>query len=107
MKKEFTLSRRQVLGTAINGGLLLSLPVLQLACTKKELSCSDTAGLSADELASRKALAYVDKAADPARACDKCALYKASAPDTCGGCNLVKGAINPSGSCSAFAPKPA
>lgn len=101
------VSRRGVLRSAVSGGIVLSLPVLQWACGKKELSCADEGGLSADDVANRKSLVYVDKTNDLSRACDKCVLYKAAAPNSCGGCTLVKGPINPQGSCSAFSPKPA
>jgi hypothetical protein len=96
-------SRRDVLSATA----VLALPVLGLACSKKELQCSDTAGLSADEAATRKTLAYVDRASDPAKPCDKCMLYKPAAPEACGGCSVVKGPVHPAGSCSAWAKKPA
>lgn len=96
------ISRRDLLGAS----LFLAVPVLALGCSKKELQCSDEAGLSAPDAATRKSLMYVDRASDPAKRCEQCMLYKPAAPDACGGCSVVKGPIHPAGSCSAWAKKP-
>ena len=102
-----TLSRRKVLEGALKGSVLLALPVLQLACGKKELVCSDTAGLTQDEIKMRKTLEYVDSTADPAKNCANCQLYKAASADQCGACTLLKGTIHPKGFCKSWAAKTA
>ena len=76
-----------------------------LGCGKKELSCSDTAGLSAEENAARTTLGYVDKATDASKVCSGCTQYNAAGADQCGGCKVLKGPINPNGYCKAWAAK--
>ena len=83
-------------------------PTIFLAGCKdspKELSCTDTTGLTPDEVSMRTNLAYVDKTTDPSKACSKCNFYKAGSPDACGSCTLMKGGINPNGNCKSFVPK--
>jgi len=66
-------------------------------------ACPDSAELSAQEIATRKALNYVDVAADPARVCRGCRLFTQPAQNAaCGGCQVVAGPIAPGGSCSAW-----
>jgi hypothetical protein len=78
---------------------------LATACGKKEFVCTDTAGLTPVEVTTRtQTLAYADKSAEPAKTCAKCQLFK-PAGDGCGTCTVIKGPINPGGSCKSFAPK--
>lgn len=77
------------------------------ACSRKP-SCEDVTGLSPAEVAVRRdTAAYVEVATDPAKKCSACAQYEAKGPNACGGCKVVKGPINPEGSCKLFVPKPA
>lgn len=76
---------------------------LLAACTKT-LSCEDTAGLDDAAKQMRTALKYMDKG-DPAKPCSTCNFYQAAAPDQCGGCTLIKGKINPAGSCTSWVKK--
>jgi hypothetical protein len=78
---------------------------LATACSKKELSCEDVSGLSADDKATRTTNAYVDKAPDAVKTCAKCQLYKPGPEGQCAGCQLVKGPINPNGYCKSFVAK--
>jgi hypothetical protein len=76
------------------------------ACGKKELSCKEAPGLTPEETTMRNVtLAYVDASPDPAKKCSSCQLYKPAGPEACGGCNILKGPINPNGTCKSFAPK--
>lgn len=103
MKKDL-LTRRE----ALRGGLSIAAGaagLMVLGCDKKELSCTDTAGLSAQELQTRSSLGYVDVTPDPAKPCETCQFYVAAAPDKCGGCSVVKGPIHPRGYCKSWAPK--
>jgi hypothetical protein len=104
------MDRRTALSRLVMTAGALGLGGLAVACEKKpaELSCTDTSGLTPDDLKTRRELlVYVDKSPDPTKKCSACALYKPAAPNTCGACSLVKGPINPDGSCKSFAPKPA
>ena len=70
--------------------------------------CTDTTGLSEADKTMRTSNAYVDVAADAAKACDKCARFQAAAAGAaCGGCSVIKGPIAPKGTCKLFAPKAA
>lgn len=106
MKKD-ALSRREMLRSAALVGTAGLLPAWLLGCGKKELSCTDTAGLAAADLTMRTTLGYVDASPEGAKSCANCMLYKPAAADACGGCQVVKGPINPKGYCKSWAAKPA
>jgi len=69
------------------------------------LSCTDTAGLTPDEIKLRTDLTYADKSADATKTCEKCNFFKSGGAGKCGSCTIVKGGINPAGSCKSYAPK--
>jgi hypothetical protein len=82
------------------------------ACSKKEeegpKSCTDTTGLSADEIAARNALAYSDSSPEAGKACNNCQQFVAApAANQCGTCKVMKGPVHPKGYCKAWAAKPA
>lgn len=67
--------------------------------------CDDLKGVSADEIAKRKKLAYVNKTPIPDSHCSNCALYLPPAKDKpCGGCMLFKGPVRSEGYCAYWAP---
>ena len=67
--------------------------------------CSDTSGLTEQELKTREQFKYVAETPNPEKRCDNCALYTQPEGDSpCGGCTLVKGPIHPAGYCTAWAP---
>jgi hypothetical protein len=100
------ISRREAGRRFFLTSATLLAPAWLLACGKKELACVETTGLTADEIAVRTTtLAYVDKSPDPNKTCVKCQLYKPAAEGSCGACTVLKGPINPAGSCKSFAPK--
>ncbi len=78
-----------------------------LGCGKKELTCTDTSGLTADEVTARTTLAYVDKTPEAAKLCSNCLQWVPGAPDACGGCKVLKGPVAPGGYCKVWAAKPA
>jgi hypothetical protein len=68
--------------------------------------CDDVSGLAEADKAMRTTQNYVEAAADSAKTCTLCTLYTpAEAGAPCGGCKVVKGPINPKGSCNLFAAK--
>lgn len=101
------ISRRDALKRSLT--VLAAMPVAIAACKKEPaaLSCTDTAGLSAPDLATRTTFNYQDQSPDPAKKCSGCQLFQAAGANACGGCTLVKGRINPSGTCTAFVARPA
>ncbi len=74
----------------------------------EDFTCTDTSGLTEQDLTIRNTLQYVDASPDPDKLCDGCALYVAAEEgQNCGACTVIKGPIHPKGSCTSFAPKPA
>lgn len=67
--------------------------------------CDDLSGVSAEEVAKRKKLAYVNKTPIPDSSCSNCALYLPPGKDKpCGGCMLFKGPVRADGYCAYWAP---
>lgn len=99
-RREF-LKNAAMLGAVATGASLLA------ACGKGggALVCTDVAGLSAADAATRTSLQYVDASADPTKLCSGCMLYIAGQPNACGGCQVVKGPIHPNGYCASWAKK--
>ena len=79
------------------------------ACDKPAaLACVDTTALSATDMQVRTALAYVDRATEVNKICLACQQFiPAPAAGSCGTCKVVKGPINPAGTCKSFLAKPA
>jgi hypothetical protein len=101
------LDRRDFLKMALGVGAAATSLVALGGCSSgpKALNCTDTSGLSAGELALRKQLQYVDKTPDAAKECSGCQFFQSKGPETCGGCTLVKGPINPKGYCTSWVKK--
>jgi hypothetical protein len=101
------IDRRQAIQHLAILSLSTLLPAGAIACSKKP-SCLDVTGLSADDVNQRNAIAaYADQAVDAAKKCSLCAHFVPSAPNACGACKIVKGPINPDGTCKLFLAKPA
>jgi hypothetical protein len=100
------LSRRDLLQRSAAGALV----VLGAACGKNKaapLACNDTTGLLPQDLTVRNLMKYVDVSPDPAKVCTNCQQFvPPPAPGSCGTCKVLKGTVNPIGSCISFAPKP-
>ncbi len=106
MSKE-TLGRREVLKRALTVvGSVALLPAIG-ACGGGEegLSCTDTAGLSPADVATRTSNAYVDHSQFSDKNCLNCQFYQAGASNQCGTCTVVRGPINPEGYCNLWAAK--
>jgi hypothetical protein len=91
-------------------GGALGLAIAGAACGKPKshaLSCVDTTGLSDTDIQVRTVLNYQDNSGDPSKECDKCLQFLPADHPGCGACKVVKGPINPHGSCKSFAAKPA
>jgi hypothetical protein len=64
------ISRRDALKRSLV--VLAAVPAVLEACKKDEaLTCTNTSGLSAVELAARTSLNYADRSADPNKACSR------------------------------------
>jgi len=71
----------------------------------KKNPCDDLTGVSTEEVAKRKKLAYVNDTPIPDNHCSNCALYLPPAKDKpCGGCMLFKGPVRAEGYCAYWAP---
>jgi hypothetical protein len=103
------LSRRDLLQRTAVVGTLAALGAAAAACGKEKapLSCNDTTGIAPSDVATRAALKYADVSVDPAKLCIKCQQWvEPPTSGACGTCKLLKGPVNPNGSCNAFAAKP-
>jgi hypothetical protein len=100
------ISRRDAMIRSLALGATFLLPASALIACKKDLVCTDTSGLSADEIATRNTLKYVDQSMDQTKLCSGCQQFKPSPMSgTCGACAVVKGPIHPNGGCTAWAKK--
>lgn len=98
------MGRRGMLRRTVHLTVLASAaPMLLSACGGGELECSDVSSLSAGDRTARAGAQYVDRATDASRRCDGCSFYQAGAAGQCGACTVVRGPINPSGSCQLWA----
>jgi hypothetical protein len=100
------LSRRDLFQQSAALGVLAVVGVG--ACGKQEpasLSCTDTSSLSAADVGVRTALAYADISLEAGKECDRCQQFLPAATNACGTCKVVRGPINPKGSCKAFLAK--
>lgn len=80
-------------------------PAAQDTIKQKKDPCDDMTGVSAEELAKRKKLAYVNTSPIEDNHCSNCALYLPPAKGkACGGCVLFKGPVRPGGYCAYWAP---
>lgn len=69
--------------------------------------CTDLSGLTDAEKDLRTQLQYTSETPDPAKRCDNCALYQMPEGDAaCGGCQIIKGPIDPGGWCVSWVAKP-
>jgi hypothetical protein len=100
-------SRRDVLLT----GMRLALVVVGTAAcgkTRAPQACLDVAALAPDDAHVRTVLAYTEPAPDPDKSCGSCQQFVAAADaGKCGACKVLKGPINPDGTCKVFTPKSA
>lgn len=103
MDTKRALTRRNAMGLMVIGGLG-GLGASLSAC-KKELACTDTAGLTPGDAQMRTNQEYSDRSRVPGKQCDNCQLYKAAGPEQCGSCNVLKGPINPKGYCKLWVVK--
>jgi hypothetical protein len=100
-----TITRRAVLGRVVALPLVAALPAALAGCSKGP-HCEDTGGLSADDLRTRTEIAaYTEQTQDPSKHCRDCVQFNPGGQDACGTCKVVKGPINPNGSCKLFVKK--
>jgi hypothetical protein len=101
------MARREVLRHLLVLSASAAVPALLVGCDKSgPPSCNDVTGLSPDDVAIRNQSAgYAERSADPAKKCSACLQFKPAAPNACGGCTVVKGPINPEGTCKLWVAK--
>lgn len=108
-RRTFLVRAAQVGAAAAVAPAALSL----IGCSKKEddgsFTCTDTTGLSPDQISMRNQLEYVDLSPKgEVEDCKNCVLYtQPEAGVSCGGCTLLAGPIHPNGYCISWAPLPA
>lgn len=100
-----TLTRRAALARALALPVYAALPAALVGCSKGP-KCDDTSGLSPDDAKLRTEIAaYVEVSPDPAKRCSDCVQFVPAGKDACGSCKVVKGPINPGGTCKLFQKK--
>ena len=99
------VSRRVFLTVISTAGAAAATGLLAACGAKKEFTCTDTAGLSAEEKTMRDTVKYVDRSTTPGKKCENCQQFKPAAAGQCGGCNVVKGPIHPDGFCTLWSQK--
>lgn len=86
--------------------LVAALPAGLAACNRGP-KCDDTTGLSPEDLKTRtEVAAYEEKSPDITRYCSTCVQFNPAGSNACGTCKLVKGPINPEGTCKLYVAKP-
>jgi hypothetical protein len=102
MERTSVVSRRD----ALRSGVVVALVVVGCKGNRTLPTCTDTTGLSPEEIKVRETLAYNDRTPDPNKACDRCVQYTSGpSSEACGGCKVLKGPICPGGTCKVFAPR--
>ncbi len=105
---EITFTRRGLLKSAMLAGATIVVGASLLSCKKKpqELNCTDVSLLPPAERTAREALKYVEHSPYADKKCQNCRLFVVP-PKTgnCGGCQVVKGPINPDGHCISWIAK--
>jgi len=106
MRKRASTAQTAEPSSLTRRGLLSSAGLLAAAtfagCKEREFSCWDAGDLPEADLKARRAVEYLDRAADASRRCDLCQHWQPSGPGTCGGCAVVRGPIHPLGTCRVF-----
>jgi len=64
--------------------------------------CTDVSGLTEQERQTRITFKYVGKSPDAERDCDDCRFFTQPSGGPCGTCEIVRGPINPDGTCTAW-----
>jgi hypothetical protein len=65
--------------------------------------CGDTSGLSDAELQMRVTLKYVAHSTEEGKHCSNCKFFQPDQySEPCGGCQLLKGPVNPDGYCTSW-----
>lgn len=97
------LTRREIIANGLRA--LTVIPAVAAFGCGGRLDCSDTSKLSAADAKMRTDQNYLETSSDPAKACDRCAQWIAAQGEGCGGCQVLKGPINPKGTCKLFVAK--
>lgn len=72
------------------------------------LDCTDTSGLTEQEITTRMNSKYVDETPIAGKVCDNCIQWEPPKEEgTCGGCKVIAGPVHPKGYCNLWAKMPA
>jgi len=67
--------------------------------------CSDTSTLSPADAKMRTDQNYLETSPDPQKLCSLCEQFVPPEKSGCGSCKVLKGTVNPKGSCNLFVKK--
>jgi hypothetical protein len=73
-----------------------------LAACGGGVDCSMPPGLTDEQRAQRRTLAYVERSPNAQQRCELCNFFTSAGADACGQCTLNLGPVNPQGYCSSF-----
>lgn len=104
---ESPIRRREFLGRSLLGLVVLSGAAPLVACGGSSgPDCANPSGLDATQQGMRRQLAYVDRATDPNKQCQKCQMFEGGASaEVCGTCTMNLGPVSPLGTCTGFVAK--
>lgn len=73
------------------------------------VDCTDLSGLTDADIKQRESVSYVEKSTEAEKNCLNCRFWQPNAtdPNACGGCQLIKGPVNPQGYCKSWFKKDA
>lgn len=73
-----------------------------------DFSCTDTSGLTEQQVQQRQNSEYTDDSPHEDRLCNNCQLYtEPEEGEQCGGCQVIPGPIHPEGWCNLWVPQQA
>ncbi len=103
MSRSALATRRQLLRGVITLPVLAVIPSALGACGGGGPRCTDESSLSTADRDARRGARYEDRATDATRACSGCSFFTSAGAEACGSCSVVRGPINPGGTCTLFA----
>lgn len=104
-QNEQTLSRRELLGIAVQLSAIVTMTLAAGGCAKKAPAaiCFDADQGGDADIQLRASLNYTEESPDQKQVCGGCAFFQAPPQEgSCGACSLLKGSVNRHGHCTSW-----